>query len=325
LNFWQEFESPIYALAPMEDVTDTVFREIVLSVSSRDKLHLLFSEFTSVDGLVNEKGRDAVCQRLHISESEKRLLREKNVKIIAQLWGSDPENFYKASKIVKEEFSFDGIDINMGCPVKKIVNQGGCSALILQPDLARELIHAAAEGSGLPVSVKTRIGFNSVETEKWIGNLLVAEPSAIIVHGRTRNMQSEGLADWNEIAKSVEIRDKMGKSAKILGNGDIMSLSEADEKILLNACDGVMIGRGIFSNPWLFSDQTSEKSATDKMELLLKHIELFTGTWGNRKNFAILKRFFKIYLSGFRGAAEMRGRLMDAGNMQEVLDILVFA
>jgi nifR3 family TIM-barrel protein len=323
LDFWHEFKTPIYALAPMEDVTDTVFRELILSLSSGKILQLLFTEFTSVDGLLHPKGREIVSQRLLISAGERKLLGERNVKIIVQLWGSDPESFYRASRIIKDDYSFDGIDINMGCPVKKIVSQGGCSALILQPDLAREIIQAVKEGSQLPVSVKTRIGYNLVETEKWISNLLIAEPSAITVHGRTRKIQSEGQADWNEVEKAVNIRNMMGKATKIVGNGDIMSIQEANEKVNLYNVDGVMIGRGIFSNPWLFSDDDEEKSIEEKIELLLKHTELFTDTWGNRKNFAILRRFFKIYLSGFPGASGIRAELMKAENVQDVMSKLV--
>ncbi len=322
MNFWQEIKSPVYSLAPMEDVTDTVFRELILSISSLNKLHLLFTEFTSVDGLLHSKGREVVSQRLLISPGERELLKEKKVKIIAQLWGSDPENFFQASKIIKEEYSFDGIDINMGCPVKKIVKQGGCSALILQPELSKEIIHAAKEGSGMPVSVKTRIGFDRVETDSWIRNLLSADPSAIIIHGRTRKMQSEGLADWNELAKAVKIRDDSGSKSKILGNGDILSLEESDSKIAEYGVDGVMIGRGIFHNPWLFSEIPGERSKEEKIDLLLKHTSLFTKQWGGRKNFAILRRFFKIYLSGFPGSAGLRASLMETHNISEVIESL---
>lgn len=322
MDFWQEIKSPVYALAPMEDVTDTVFRELVLSVSSPGKLHLLFTEFTSVDGMIHPKGREIVSQRLLVSPGERNMLRENNVKLIAQVWGSDPENFFRASGIIKEEYSFDGIDINMGCPVKKIVKQGGCSALILQPVLSREIIQAVREGSGLPVSVKTRIGFNQVDTENWISNLLSADPSAITVHGRTQKMQSEGVADWTEIQKAVNLRNESGKNSKILGNGDVRSLEDADSKIADYGVDGVMIGRGIFHNPWLFSKLGEEKSREEKIELLLKHAELFTRQWGRTKNFAILRRFFKIYISGFPGSAGLRASLMESRDLDDVIKSL---
>lgn len=323
LNFWKELNRPVFALAPMEDVTDTVFREIVLSLSSPDKLHVLFTEFTSVDGMNHPKGRDVVSQRLRINTGERDLLKEKNVRIVAQLWGSSPEKFYRASKIISEEYNFDGIDINMGCPVKKIVKQGACSALILQPQLAREIIQAASEGSGLPVSVKTRIGFDTVDTLAWIDNLLDSQASAICIHGRTRKMQSEGSADWNEISKSVRLRDEKKCSTLILGNGDVMNIEEAENKVRIFGVDGVMIGRGIFANPWLFSNNTDEKSQAEKIDVLLKHAELYDHTWGSGKNFAQMKRFFKIYLSGFSGAAQLRAVLMNANKLSEVKDCLV--
>jgi nifR3 family TIM-barrel protein len=315
-------KTPLYALAPMEDVTDTVFREIILSVSSNEKLHLLFTEFTSVDGLIHPEGREVVSQRLFVSQEERKLLLEKNVKIIAQLWGSEPDKFYQAARILQEDYNFDGIDINMGCPVKKIVNQGGCSALILQPERAREIIQAVKEGAGIPVSVKTRIGFNSVDTEAWIENLLSAEPSAITVHGRTQKMQSEGLADWNEIAKAVNLRSRLGSTAKIIGNGDITSIQDAEEKVRLYGVDGVMIGRGIFSNPWLFSENPDEKTLDEKIKQLLNHTNRFAEVWGERKNFAILRRFFKIYLSGFAGASSLRNEAMKAKNHDEILNLM---
>ena len=322
MDFWKNINSPVYALAPMEDVTDTVFRELVLSVSSVGKLNILFTEFTSADGLIHPDGKEAVSQRLRVSSGERKLLSKNNVKIIAQLWGSDPERFLRAAKIIRDDYSFDGIDINMGCPVKKIVKQGGCSALILQPDLSREIIQAVKEGSGMPVSVKTRIGYNAVDTERWIENLLSADPSAIIIHGRTRKMQSEGKADWNEISKAVSLRNSLGKDVKILGNGDVMSIPEADEKIRFYDVDGVMIGRGIFANPWLFSDQPGEKTMDEKINMLLMHTELFTDQWQNSKNFAILRRFFKIYLSGFPGASSLRASLMDSRDISEVINLL---
>lgn len=321
-DFWHQFNSPFYALAPMEDVTDTVFREIILRISDPEIPIVLFTEFTSIDGMLHPVGREIVSQRLYISESERKLLKERNVKIVAQIWGSDPEKFFKASQILKNVYSFDGVDINMGCPVKKIVSQGACSALIQQPALASEIIAAVKEGSGMPVSVKTRIGFKNVETEAWISTLLNAEPSAITVHGRTQKMQSEGLADWNEIKKAVEIRDGLNSKTKILGNGDVASVSEANEKIDKFKVDGVMIGRGIFSNPWLFGDNSQEKSIDEKIQILKMHSELFVSTWGKNKNFSILKRFFKIYLSGFQGASALRASMMEANNLDEVSTLL---
>jgi len=321
-DFWHQINSPFYALAPMEDVTDTVFREIVLRISDPDIPLVLFSEFTSVDGMLHPVGKQIVSQRLFVSESERKLLKDRNIKIVAQIWGSDPEKFFKASQILKNEYFFDGVDINMGCPVKKIVSQGACSALIQQPKLAAEIIAAVKEGSGMPVSVKTRIGFKSIETEAWISSLLNTEPSAITVHGRTQKMQSEGLADWNEIGKAVKIRNELKSKTKILGNGDVISLSDANDRINSFNVDGVMIGRGIFANPWLFTQNSVEKSMDEKIEILKMHCELYVSTWRKNKNFSILKRFFKIYLSGFPGASALRASMMLSNNLDEVSALL---
>jgi nifR3 family TIM-barrel protein len=321
-NFWKDLKKPVFTLAPMEDVTDTVFREIVLRVSDPECLHVLFSEFTSTDGLCHEIGGPKVKHRLLISKSERELLKKTGVKIVAQIWGSKPEKFAQAANIICEEGQFDGIDINLGCPVKKIVKQGGCSALIGKPELAKEIILATMETSSIPVSVKTRIGIGHPITEEWIGHLLETKPAVITVHGRTQKQQSEGLADWNEVARAVKLRNQMNSETLIHGNGDVVSYHDGHLKAAEYGVDGVMIGRGIFHNPWFFQKEDTEKSAEEKLELLWKHTSLYTQTWGENKNFAILKRFFKIYTTGFPGAAQIRTDLMETGSIQEVHSVL---
>jgi nifR3 family TIM-barrel protein len=321
-NFWKKLTRPVFTLAPMEDVTDTVFREIVLSISDPSYLHILFSEFISTDGLCHEVGGPKVRHRLQINDSERMLLKAKNVRIVAQIWGTHPDKFYKAAKLICEEGQFDGIDINMGCPVKKIVKQGGCSALIAMPDLAKEIINATKEASDIPVSIKTRIGINRVVTEEWIPHLLECHPALITVHGRTQKQQSEGLADWNEVKKAVDLRDRLSPETLIHGNGDVDSLEDGFAKVQDYKVDGAMIGRGIFHNPWLFNKNSNEKSPEEKLNLLWKHTLLFTETWGRSKNFATLKRFFKIYTNGFPGAHQIRAKLMDANSAEEVRMIL---
>ena len=317
-NFWEQLKKPVFTLAPMEDVTDTVFREIVLSVSSPDYLHVLFSEFMSIDGFCHEIGKPKVKHRIQVNESERRLLDKKNVKLVAQIWGTDPEKFYKATKEICREYRFDGIDINMGCPVKKIVKQGACSALIAQPELSKEIIIATKEASNIPVSVKTRIGISKVVTEEWIANLLETNPAVITVHGRTQKQQTEGIADWNEVAKAVRLRDRMGSDTLIHGNGDVFSLEEGFRKAEEYGVDGIMIGRGIFQNPWFFSRNKNERSPEERLSLLWEHVSLFVQTWDKEKNFAILKRFFKIYTSGFYGAAQIRAKLMECNSLEDV-------
>jgi tRNA-dihydrouridine synthase len=321
-NFWQTINKPILALAPMEDVTDTVFREVIRSVSEVDALHVLFTEFTSTDGLCNEFGRAKVSDRLVVSATESALNVATNTKLVAQIWGSNPTKFYESAKLVSEMGHFDGIDINMGCPVKKVVKNKCCSALINYPELAKEIIIATKEATQLPVSVKTRIGFNEIITEKWVGQLLEVNPAALTIHGRTQKMMSTGLALWDEIAKVVRLRDERQSSTVILGNGDVSSYADAHERIIKYGVDGVMVGTGIFKNPWLFN--TSEQEITQEMRfnLLKKHIALYDKTWDNKKNFNILKRYFKIYITGFDGAAEWRDKLMHTKSCMEALELL---
>jgi len=305
----------------MEDVTDTVFREVVAQHTAHGNLHVVFTEFMSVDGFLHEKGREKVAQRLIVSDSERKILAEKNIRLVVQIWGNDPEKFYKAAKDIATNYRFDGIDINMGCPVKKVVKNNACSALINFPDLAKEIMQATMEGSDLPVSVKTRIGFKSVATESWISSLLEVKPAAITVHGRTQKMQSEGLADWKEIARAVSLRDQLSHETRILGNGDVMSWQDGADRFRTYGVDGTMIGRGIFHNPGFFSARNGLNDE-DRIAMLLQHLERFRDTWGRSKNYAILKRFFKIYVHSFDGAGALRARLMESKDCDEGIAIV---
>lgn len=322
MNFWQTIKGPIFALAPMEDVTDTVFREIVLSISSPNYLNVVFAEFTSVDGLCHHVGKDKVSHRLYISPTERELLKKNNTKIVAQIWGSDPEKFHQATKIVTNEYDFDGIDINMGCPVRKIVNQIACSELIKFPDLAKEIIIATKEATHLPVSVKTRTGIKTHNTEQWIGNLLEAQPKAITLHARTQKMMSAYPAEWEQVKIAVDLRNRINPKIPIIGNGDVISIEDALLKIKQTSADGVMVGRGIFKNPFMFNHPQTQYTKEIRLNLLLKHLDLFLNTWGNEKSFQIMKKFFKIYTSEFAGAAELRAKLMQTTNRNEVASII---
>ncbi len=309
-------------LAPMEDVTDTSFRELVMRISDPRWFHVVFTEFTSTDGLCHPVGRPNVISRLQINDSEREVLRQKGMKIVAQIWGANPDKFFEAAKMICDEFDFDGIDINMGCPVKKIVKQGGCSALIGQPQLAAEIIQATKEASNIPVSVKTRTGIKKHDTENWVAHLLDQQPAALILHGRTQKDMSEVPADWNEIAKAVNVRNASGMQIPLFGNGDVLSVEDALEKCAATGADGVMVGRGIFHNPWMFNHPLPEPMVGEKLDLLWQHVDLFTKTWGRGKNFAILKRFFKIYTNNFDGAARLRNALMETNSAEEVRQIL---
>ena len=321
-NFWQTIKKPVIALAPMEDVTDTVFREVVLSVSEVDALNVVFTEFTSTDGLCHEKGRPKVIERLLVNTSEMQLLKARNTKLVAQIWGSDPEKFRESARMISEMNLFDGIDINMGCPAKKLAKSKSCANLINYPDLAKEIIYATAESTDLPVSVKTRIGYSRIITEQWISHLLETNPAAITVHGRTRKMMSNGPALWNEIGKAVALRNQSGSSTLIIGNGDVYSYNDAMQRITQYGVDGVMVGTGVFRNPWMFNSQPVEIGVGQRIDLMRRHITLYQDTWGNGKDYNVLKRFFKIYLNGFANAAHWRDAFMRAGNYEDAFLIL---
>lgn len=317
-NFWKNINGPILALAPMEDVTDTSFRESVALISEPGCLHVLFTEFTAVDGMNHPVGKERVSERLYVSPQERKVLRAKGIRLVAQIWGNKPEVFHKVTKAITSEYDFDGLDINMGCPVKNVVKQGSCSALISQPELAKEIIQATREATHLPVSVKTRTGIGRHETERWIPQLLEAGPAAIILHGRTQKQQSDGPADWNEIAKAVRIRDKLGSEIPILGNGDILSYSQAREYSEIYQTDGVMIGRGIFYDPWFFNSVPRQRSKEEKLDQLVRHTRLFERNWGHVRNLNLLKRFYKVYTHGFPDASKMRAGLMSVNSFDDV-------
>jgi tRNA-dihydrouridine synthase len=318
-NFWLTLKKPIIALAPMEDVTDTVFREVVLSVSDPDALNVVFTEFTSTDGLCHEKGRPKVIERLMVNASEMRLLKSHNTKLVAQIWGSDPEKFRQSTKLISDMQLFDGIDINMGCPVKKVVKNKSCANLINFPELAKEIIYATTESTDLPVSVKTRIGFSRIITEEWISHLLETPLKAITIHGRTRKMMSNGPALWDEIGKAVDLRNQTCSSTIIIGNGEVFSYTDAMNRVKEYGVDGVMVGTGVFKNPWMFNPEPGEITIRLRIELMHKHITLYRNTWGNHKDYNVLKRFFKIYLNGFSNAAHWRDAFMRVHNYDEAL------
>jgi len=327
MSFWNQLPRPVFALAPMEDVSDTVFRELVARFSSPEKLHLLFTEFMSVDGFLHEKGHLAVAGRLLVSEQEQQVLDQKGIRLVAQIWGTDPEKFYRAAKKIAEDYRFEGIDINMGCPVKKIIRNGGCSNLIGTPELAKEIVLATMEGSGLPVSVKTRTGIREVVTEQWIGTLMETRPAAITLHGRTQKMQSEGEADWDQVRKAVEVRDEFYRDEPvavnrtlILGNGDVWSHGQGLELARETEADGIMVGRGIFKNPAFFAEN-EEPDVPRRMEMLEFHLRRFREMWEGKKNYNILKRFFKIYVNSFEDASELRARLMDTTTFDQGMEV----
>lgn len=321
-NFWIELPKPIISAAPMEDVTDTAFREILLRRSDVNKLNVVCTEFVATDGICHEVGIENVSHRFVVSETERELLKSRNTKIIAQIWGAKPENFYKSIKFITDTYDFDGIDINMGCPVKKIIRQSGGAKLINEPELAKEIIAASKSATSLPISVKTRTGDTEHQIETWIKAIAEAKPDAITLHGRTRSMMYKGEADWAEIKYAKELVKSIAPETVFIGNGDIKSLTEANERIAFSGVDGVMIGRAMMSNPWIFSSNTDEISVEMRLQVLLEHAQLFNTVWGDKKPFAVLKKFFKADINSFNGASELRQKLMTCSSIEDLENLI---
>lgn len=321
MSFWDTLEKPFFVMAPMADVTDASFRRLIARESAHMRgdgtiggADVMWTEFVSADGLARapEEGRKKLLADLIYTEAER--------PIVAQLFSSVPEHMEQASRLVRE-LGFDGIDINMGCPDKSIEKQGCGSAMIKNPDNAVAIIEAALQGADgkIPVSVKTRLGYNKDELEIWLPRLLATDVAAVTVHARTRKEMSLVPARWERIARAVEIRDELGSKALIIGNGDAMSLEDAKEKAQVSGADGVMLGRAIFGNPWLFSEEhdLSNVSLEKRFKTLIEHTHLFEKLLPH-KNFAIMKKHYKAYVHGFDGAKELRVRLMEAKDAREV-------
>jgi tRNA-dihydrouridine synthase len=283
-----------------------VFRQILVKIGRPE---VFVTEFTSVDGICSV-GFDKVAERLMFSEAER--------PIEAQVWGTNPEHFYRAGKIIRD-MNFDGIDINMGCPVKEVLKQGGGSALIGEKTLVAEIIKAVKEGSGgMPVSVKTRIGRKKIITEEWVDFLLNQEIAALTIHARTAAEMSKVPAHWEEVQKAVAVRDRMKSRTLIIGNGDVRSRAEAVEKAKTYGADGIMVGRGVFGNPAIFCPGEKQLSYDERMGLLSEHDHLFEQVWKGRKSFAEFRKYIKIYVQEFPGAGELRNKIMMAEGADEI-------
>ncbi len=312
-NFWKKLKKPFTVLAPMENVTDFIFREIV--TNELPKPDVMFTEFTNVDAL-NSNGFEKTIHRFKFSKRQK--------PIVAQIWGTKPENFFKSAKIAKE-MGFDGIDINMGCPVKAVVKIGACSALINNRPLVKEIINATKEGAiNLPVSVKTRIGFKNIITDEWITYLLEQKLAAITIHGRTAKQMSDVPANWEEIKKAVEIKNKISPDTIVIGNGDIKNYTDTMDAHKKYGVDGVMVGRGIFSNPWVFEKESKSHTFEELKNVLIKHLKLCNKNYSEdiRFNYDVIKKFYKMYINNFEGAGKLRAELMATKTIDEALQIL---
>lgn len=321
MNFWQKLKKPIIVLAPMADVTDPAFRRIIAKYGKPD---VMWTEFVSADGLLLG-GYDSLIKDLAFTEEER--------PVVAQFFTSKPEMMEKAAELAVK-LGFDGIDINMGCPDKSIEKQNAGAKLMTNPKLAQEIILAAKNGAGdLPVSVKTRIGWNKNELETWLPVLLETSPAVITVHARTRKELSLVPAQWENVKRAVEIRnnfvDSKGNKSQtlIFGNGDVKDLEDAKNKAEETGCDGVMLGRAIFGNPWLFSDLSEIHRVPlcigvgEKLGVMVEHTRLFEEILPH-KSFALMKKHYKAYVTGWDGAKELRMKLMEAKDANEVEQIV---
>lgn len=298
-------------LAPMEDVTDTVFRRILCDIGKPD---VFFTEFMNVDGYCSPVGKGKVDHRIMFTDVER--------PIVIQLWGNNPENFAKTVEDIKK-LKPDGIEINMGCPDRNVVNIGGGCALIKEPKLAAEIVNAVKQEAGdIPVSVKTRLGYEKVNTEEWIGFLLKQDLNMLTVHGRIAKEGYVIPARWYEIQKVVELRNEISPSTLIIGNGDIANAKQGEEYTKKYGTDGYMVGRGILSNPWIFSGR-EDITKEERIDVLMKHARLFVEVWGEDKNFNVMKKYFKAYIHGFDGANELRQRYMEVRSLEELENLIV--
>ena len=324
----ESLPKPIFAMAPLDDVTDTVFRKVITGCAPPD---LFFTEFVNVDGLMSP-GRPKLLKKLRFTELERPL--------IAQLWGLKPENFQAiAAQIadgslakelgLPEGINFSGIDLNMGCPEKTVVKNGACAGLINNRELAVEIIKATQAGVAgrLLVSVKTRIGFSTIDLS-WPELLLQQDLAMLTIHGRTRKEMSKVPAHWDVINQIREMRDKLSPNTLIVGNGDVESREQGLELARKYQLDGIMIGRGVFQDPFVFAEDSPWEaySRDQRVDLYRRHVQLFADTWkNNERPIPTLNKFCKIYINKFDGAKELREQLMACKTTDELLQILTKA
>lgn len=357
MNFWQALPKPIMAVAPMADVTDAAFRRLLAKHSAHERKDgtvggpdVMWTEFVAADGLVRAtpEGKEKLMADLIYSEEER--------PIVAQLFSSTEEHMEYAANLCRE-LGFDGVDINMGCPDRSIEKQGCGSAMIKTPEVAKRIIAAAKRGArtgdadGIPVSVKTRLGYNEDQVEEWIPALLAERPAALTVHCRTRKEMSKVPARWERLKRVVELRDDISPETIVLGNGDVLSLQDAETKVVQAGADGAMIGRALFGNPWffhpdkrlpvhlkalptkgvnresLYEDAEAEAGVEyitlpERLRVLVEHTRLFEEVLGF-KNFNIMKKHYKAYVNSFPRAAELRAELTErAKDADEVARII---
>ncbi|HDA0659413.1 TPA: tRNA-dihydrouridine synthase [Staphylococcus aureus] len=310
-NFWSELPRPFFILAPMEDVTDIVFRHVVSEAARPD---VFFTEFTNTESFCHPEGIHSVRGRLTFSEDEQPM--------VAHIWGDKPEQFRETS-IQLAKMGFKGIDLNMGCPVANVAKKGKGSGLILRPDVAAEIIQATKAG-GLPVSVKTRLGYYEIDEWKdWLKHVFEQDIANLSIHLRTRKETSKVDAHWELIEAIKNLRDEIAPNTLLTINGDIPDRKTGLELAEKYGIDGVMIGRGIFHNPFAFEKEPREHTSKELLDLLRLHLSLFNKYEKDEiRQFKSLRRFFKIYVRGIRGASELRHQLMNTQSIAEARALL---
>jgi len=319
-SFWNKLPKPFFVIAPMADVTDPAYRRLIAETGMPT---VMWTEFVSADGLYHTR------EKKGMPDADNPLMRDLQFDaslerpIVAQLFSSNPEMMAYASNLVRE-LGFDGVDINMGCPDRSIEKQGCGAAMMKNQERAKEIIRAA-RSSGLPVSVKTRIGYNSENIDEWISAVLSEKPEALTVHLRTRKDMSLVPAKWDLMPRIVALRDSISPDTLIIGNGDVVSLEDARAKLALSGADGAMLGRAIFGNPWLFTDRNKEEiSSKEKLEALDK-LALYFSELHPYKSFHILKKHIKAFVNGYDGAGPLRSELMETATVEELREKLAKA
>ncbi|WP_340278869.1 tRNA dihydrouridine synthase [Staphylococcus coagulans] len=310
-NFWRELPRPFFILAPMEDVTDIVFRHVVSEAARPD---VFFTEFTNTASFCHPEGIHSVRGRLTFSEDEQPM--------VAHIWGDQPEQFREMS-IGLAEMGFKGIDLNMGCPVANVAQKGKGSGLILRPEVAAEIIQATKAG-GLPVSVKTRLGYYEIdEWKEWLKHVLKQDIANLSIHLRTRKEMSKVDAHWELIEAIKNLRDEIAPDTLLTINGDIPDRQTGLELVEKYGVDGIMIGRGVFHNPFAFEKEPREHTSKELLDLLRLHLSLFQKyNKDEDRQFKSLRRFFKIYVRDIKGASQLRHQLMNTESIAEARELL---
>lgn len=306
-SVWDELPRPFFILAPMEAVTDVVFRHVVASAARPD---MFFTEFTNAASYCSPRGEHSTRGRLSFTSDEQPM--------IAQIWGNNPEHFAQMARGLAAQ-GFAGIDINTGCPDKAVVKQGSGSGLIGNYELTAQLIASAKQG-GIPVSIKARLGIRSTDEYKdWLGFLLKQDIANLTIHLRTRKEMSKVPAHYELITDIKKLRDEIAPQTLLTINGDIRDRQHGEELVREYGVDGVMIGRGIFTNPYAFEIEKRDHTRRELLDLLKLQLDLHDtySTELEPRRFEPLKRFFKIYVRDFAGASELRDKLMHTASTSE--------